>query len=94
MISKINELFEVKISKEGKELIQKWLIDEFESLYYAKKQLDSDEAVKDFINDMLAGNNMELSDLCSKTTVPKSTKPPKKEKHFRFCPYCGENIER
>ena len=64
MINKVNELFGIKLSKEGKKKINSWFLDEFETMYYAQKKLDSDDALMDFINDMLIQENVRLNDLC------------------------------
>lgn len=68
MTNKISEIFGVKLSRKGKDLINEWLIEEYETIYYAKKQLADDESIRDFINDMLQQNNMTFDELCSNDT--------------------------
>lgn len=77
MTNKISEIFGVKLSRKGKDLINEWLVEEYENIYYAKKQLTDDDSIRDFINDMLEQNNMTFDELCSNDTkleIRKETK--------------------
>ena len=76
MTNKISSIFGITLSKKGKELVNKWFIDEFETMYYAKKQLNDNDSLRDFINDMLEQNNMGINDL---TTEVKQMKHQKTE---------------
>ena len=92
----INEKFNKKLSKEGKKIINEWLLDEFETIYYAQKQLDSDDSILDFINDMLAEKKLKIDELCvhaiSRVATKNHIKKEGKKKPFKYCPYCGEHI--
>ena len=68
MTNKISNIFNVKLSKIGKQLINEWINEEFGTLYYATKQLIDDESIKDFINDMLEQNKMTIEELCLNNT--------------------------
>lgn len=102
MLNKINKFFNIKLSKEGKKKINDWLIDEFETMYYAQKALDTDESIIDFVNDMLAQENIKLDDLClctykslkeDKIDIRKEQKEQLENDYFKYCPYCGKCID-
>lgn len=101
MITKITNLvdkiYDMKLSKNGKQTINKWLLDEFGSIYYAQKQLDGDTAILDFLHDMLTQENIELTSLCMQPEETKNTSKHvqvrNKTKYFKYCPYCGEYID-
>lgn len=83
MVTKISRLFGVKLSKNGKNLIRKWVNEEFGSLYHAEKALQTEQELIDFVNDMLVATGMKLDDLSDKNLVVKGIK---------YCPYCGEYV--
>ena len=74
MTNKISEIFGVKLSRKGKDLINEWLIEEYETIYYAKKQLVDDESIREFILDMLEQNNMGINDLTTEVKQMKHQK--------------------
>lgn len=94
MTNKISKLFGIKLSKNGKEKIKKWINDEFGSLYLANQQLETDKDVINFINDMLKQENLTISDISDNNYIPikNVNKETKQVKPFKYCPYCGECI--
>ena len=89
----VERLFGIKLSKNGRFTINKWIEDEYGSLYYAKKSLDDDTSIIEFINDMLKQDEKTLDDISKKTNLSKRTDKKTAKKKFIYCPYCGEKLE-
>lgn len=93
MIGKIYKTFNVKFSSDGKKMIRKWLSEEFGTTYYAKKSLETDEDIINFINDMLETEKMTFDDLIVKEVKKKTSVKKSIKKKIKYCPYCGERLE-
>lgn len=89
----VERLFGIKLSKNGRFTINKWIEDEYGSLYYAKKSLDDDTSIIEFINDMLKQDQKTLDDISNKNIISKRTDRRAIKKKFLYCPYCGEKLE-
>lgn len=95
MNQKISEIFNIRLSKEGRKKIKEWIMDEYGSLYYAEKSLYSNVDIKEFIEDMLETNHMSINELGiigNGKVVQKKTPITPALKRFKYCPYCGERI--
>lgn len=95
MNKEVERLFGIKLSKNGKLTIKKWLEEEYGSIYLAKKSLDDDASIIDFINDMLKQEEKTITDISDKNSL--SSDPNKSQnkskKKYLYCPYCGEKLE-
>ena len=91
----IERLFGIKLSKNGKLVINKWIEEEYGSEYLAKKNLDDDTSIIEFINDMLKQEGITIDMISDKNSLSKDLNKilKKTKKKFIYCPYCGEKLE-
>ena len=92
----IERLFGIKLSKNGKMVINKWIEDEYGSLYLANKELKDDKSIMEFVNDMLKQDEITLDDITDRNDLTKTVKKAMNtsKKQIRYCPYCGGRIDK
>ena len=95
MNKEVERLFGIKLSKNGKLVINKWLSEEYGSIYLAKKNLDDDTSIIEFINDMLKQEKINIDDISDKNSFSKDLNRilKKSKRKYLYCPYCGEKLE-